>query len=282
MLLHRERVTGTVHHDHFVALDHTLADQFEQTREGHTSRTLHRDTIQLRHNADSSEGLLIADRLEGPPMLSDHVSQEDVGRPGAARGQRDDAGARIEHRLGFLQALPEGLHHRRASLGLDAGQLRHPVHQPHLHELLISLPDAYRPHTPANSLDVPIRGQPGSPPAWLASIYQPGQLLGNLEGDCLHTLPRCKGSYTAIAKQVLSLRKLGCDLFRLVVGAGDLDHLTAVDRHLSHLLRRHQAREESPELDACQGGIGRIGNGHVPRRGNDRFCDPHLLHHRHG
>ena len=75
---------------------------------------------------------------------------------------------------------------------------------------------------------------------------QGSELFGDLERDRLHGLDGSDSPRSQILIKTSLAREFPSDLLRLIIGAGHLDHLAAIEGNLPHFDGGHQAGDKRP------------------------------------
>src|SRR5512139_2577269 len=157
----------------------------------------------------------------------------------------------------------ERLRHRRATGGLNAGDVWHLVGDAQVVQLLEALPHSKWPDAAADRLDVPVR-------------HLPIQVFGDLESERLHRLAPQRAPDAAVVGDSFLLREALRQHTRLVIVAFDSDHVVAVEEYLGELGAVDLRRPEDPETAARPGAIRGERRGHVARRAQRHLLDAGL------
>ena len=239
------------------------AHQLDQTRKGHCRGRLDGDAFHLCQDVHGAESVFVADAFEQLPppacAVQHALAEQGISASRVAGGQGGDVRAWRSNRLGGVLILLPGVHHRRAAIGLDAGDGRQCARSGPSGTARRSL--SARPSGPNPPLtDWKYQSGARRSRMWIASG---ASAAVNSSGSCsaiskamvfiastdgIERVPRSRYSPRCWANSAASF-------FRLVVRSGNFDHLGAIDGYFAHLLGRHQAGQERPQLDPGSGSI---------------------------
>ncbi len=211
------------------------------------------------------------------PVFGHVIVEELIGQTGVAGGQRDDDGLGVFDRRGDALPALERFHHRCAAAGLDETEGGQFIDQPKGFHLAEAFAHADGSHAAADALEIPVRRTP------TPAVFQlVAKLFGDFVGHRFHGFNGGHALDAPVEEDALGVGEAGCERLRLVVGAGRLDDLRAVERRLTHFVVGGPLRKERPQLDSGTRPIGGIGDGDVARAGHHHFVDPHLAQGRQG